>query len=408
MLLALSPLLVLFALNRATAQSADLDFAPLRSGQIVVWVSAVPGSYSPGVKTSFARDFPNGELVERAIPTGNFAGQVSARRAQDLAPDIAFIDHYDQVEPLLLASDVWLVWERPRFATNGWWVIFKDTRHLARARAFVRWLAEAPGWQPRAESSSIPAETIKIVERASISALHAWFNGNQPGLEALLDADAARSRPGPLTRPPDRSPVPRSARDRVNHVRPILTFGNSRLAFVLLAVLASGDSFYGMRHMIFIFRNQGSRWRILYMNPDANEPSVTGEDGAAGSVSLLSAVASRIVGEGPEPPPPAVELVDPPIGAVLPRYPVRPDISWRSEAPATADFIIESQFGQPGADPDWSVSSLTFARVSRATQPFRQKAPFGAGSQPHRWRIWTLARSGAVSVSAWRTLIFSN
>src|ERR1019366_4312173 len=70
-----------------------------------------------------------------------------------------------------------------------------DEQHLAQSQAFIRWLAGAPG-RPRAVDNSIPADTAKIVQEASISALHAIVDGDRPALEALLDADAARSRPG--------------------------------------------------------------------------------------------------------------------------------------------------------------------------------------------------------------------
>src|SRR5262249_20174575 len=109
-----------------------------------------------------------------------------------------------------------------------------------------------------------------------------------------------------------------------------------------------------------------------------------------------------------EPPPPSALLVDPPDGAVLPRFPERPNISWRSAAGADAVFIVESQFANPGDQANWSVSNLTFVETSRAVQPFQERAPFRVGRQPHRWRIWTLARSGAVSITAWRTLIYSD
>jgi hypothetical protein len=142
------------------------------------------------------------------------------------------------------------------------------------------------------------------------------------------------------------------------------------------------------------------------MNPDAHMP--TGATGASGVHPLLRAFDSGIVSNRAEPPPSPAILIDPPDRAVLPRYPNRPDIAWRSEAPADAHFIVESQFADPGDEVNWSVSYLVFAQASRTEQPFRQRAPFGVGQQPHRWRIWTLGPSGAISVSSWRTVLFSN
>src|SRR5215470_5276905 len=367
---------------------AALDFAPLRSGQIIVWVAAQPSYYSSAIATSFAKDFPTGKLVEREVPRESFVSQVQAKPTDESAPDIAFIDNYAQLKPLLDAQSVWSAWGKSRFATRGWWVIFKDTKHLTQAHAFVRWLNRAPGWQPRARNTSISTEAIQAVQKTSIAALHASMSGDQAGLDALLDKDAARSRP-----------VRADPSAKVSDVQPILTFGNSRIGFVLLAVLASGDSFYGMRHMIFILRNQGTEWRILHLEPDARMPDAEGIQGIDANPPVLRGFDSRIVSDREEPPPPTAVLVDPPDRAVVERFPERPEIAWRSEAPAEAEFVVESQFANPGDETNWSVSNLTFVDMSRAVQPFKERAPFGVGAQPHRWRIWTLGRSGAVSVT---------
>ena len=240
---------------------AALDLAPLESGQIVVWVSARRGYYPPAVAASFAKDFPEANLVQLEIPAESFIGKIQTKAA-DLSPDVAFVSNFTQVQPLLDAKAIWLAWGRPRFDTIGWWVIFKDTKRLARAQAFVRWLSRAPGWQPSAHNASISSEAVKAVQKMSITALHATVSGDQAALEALLDNDAARSR---------RMPADPSA--RVSEVQPIFTFGNARIAFVMLGVLACGDTFYGVRHMSFILRNQGAGWRILQINPDAQMPA---------------------------------------------------------------------------------------------------------------------------------------
>jgi hypothetical protein len=370
-----------------------LDLAPLQSGQIVVWVSARRGYYPPAVAASFAKDFPAANLVQLEIPAESFIGEIQTKAAHQ-PPDLAFVSHhFTQVQPLLDAKAIWLAWGRPRFDTIGWWVIFKDTKRLAKAQAFVRWLSRAPGWQPSAHSASMSREAVEAVQKISITALHATVSGNQAALEALLDKDAARSR---------RMPADPSA--RVSDVQPIFTFGNARIAFVMLSVLASGDTFYGVRHMIFILRNQGAGWRILQMNPDAQMPARPDDV----NPPLLRAFDSGIGSNRAEPPPPPAILVDPPDRAVLPRFPDRPDITWRSEAPAGASFVVESQFTNPGDEVNWSASNLVFAQASRVEQPFRERAPFGVGQQPHRWRIWTLGASGAISVSSWRTVVFSN
>lgn len=374
-----------------------LNFAPLRSEQLVVWRSARPDYYSPAIGTSFLRDFPTGKLIEREISRENFVNDVQNPPAGEPPPDIAFIDSYTQLKPLLDTKAVWSVWGTPRFPTRGWWVILKSTKHLAQAQAFARWLNRAPGWQPRAKNISISTEAIRIVQNASIFALHDLMASDQAALETVLDRDAARSRP-----------TKAGSGAAVSDVQPILTFGNSRIAFVLLAVVASGDNFYGMRHMIFIFRNQGVSWRLLYLLPDAQMPDAAGLQGIEANPPLFRAFDSFIVSDRAGQPPPAAVLVDPPDRAEMPRFPELPDITWQSQATGEVAFIVEAQFANPTDEANWSVSNLTFAEVSRTIQPFKERAPFGVGAQPHRWRIWTLDSAGAISLSPWRTLIYSN
>ena len=276
---------------------AALDFAPLRSGQLTVWRSARPEYYSTAIASSFAKDFPTGKLIEREISQENFVDDVLKPSADLLTPDIAFIDNYTLLKPLLDANLVWQVWGQPRFSTRGWWVIFKNTKRLSQAQAFSRWLNRAPGWQPRAKNVSISTDAIRAVQNASIAALHDLMASDQAALETLLDKDAARSRPWNAT-----------GDAALSDVQPILTFGNARIAFVLLAVVASGDDFYGMRHMIFIFRNQGAGWRILFLDPDAKMPDAEGLQGIDANPTLLRTFDSAILNDHAGPLPSAAAL----------------------------------------------------------------------------------------------------
>ena len=396
--------------------NAGMDLTAMQSGRIVVWISDRAGSYSRAVAASFATDFPNATLVERHIPQDDFVRQVTSTSPDEPAPDVAFIDNYRELQPLIELKAVLNAWGTSRFPTNGWWVIFKDTPHLAKASAFVRWLNRAPGWQPKAATDALSTQAREAVQKAAVSAFHALMSADHASLENLLDRDAAPRRF-----------VPIDAHARFSHITPILTFGNGRIAFVMLSAVGAGDSFYGLRQMIFIFRNQGDGWRILQMDPNARVPIVNPsaaielpscntvvsssssclretEDGLP---PLLRVFDSRIFQERTEPPPPSAVLVEPADRAVLARFP-RPYIAWRSAGTTDATYIVESQYWDPAGEGNWSVSRLTFADRSRGGEPFRQRAPFGVGKQPHQWRIWTLVPSGAVSVSTWRTVLFSN
>jgi len=375
-----------------------MDLTALQTGQIVVWISSRTSSYSysPAVAASFAADFPQANLVERKIPPEDFVKVVTSKSPDEPAPDVAFIDNYRELQPLLESKVVLSAWGTSRFPTHGWWVIFKDTQQLVKAKAFIRWVNRAPRWQPSAATRALSPKASETVQKAAIAAFHALMSGDQAALDVLLDRDAARS--GSEATDPSA---------RFTDIEPVLTFGNNRIAFVLLSAVGSSQTFYGMRQMIFIFRNQGDGWRILQMDPNAMVPFVNEMRETVLPPPLLT-FDSLVVTDRAGAPPPSAVLVDPVDRAVLPRWPERPDITWRSDASTDSTFIVESQFTSPRDEVNWSASRLTFSRRVTSGPPFRQRAPFGVGMQPHRWRIWTLVPSGAVSVSAWRTILFSN
>ena len=283
---------------RRPVVDAGMALTPIQTGQIVVWISSKTGYYSPAVAASFAADFPRAELVERKISPDDFVSRVKSKSTDESAPDVAFIDNYRELQPLLQSKVVLRAWGTSRFPTRGWWVIFKDTKHLPKAKAFVRWLNRAPDWQPRATTGALSKQASETIQKASIAALHAMMSGDEAGLEILLDRDAARRRLLPI-----------DSHFRLSNVTPILTFGNARIAFVILSAVGSGDSFYGMRQMIFILRNQGDGWRILQMDPNASVPIVSGSREIL--PPLLRAFDGRIVPERAEPRPPSAVLVNP-------------------------------------------------------------------------------------------------
>jgi hypothetical protein len=375
-----------------------LDFSALRSGQLTVWVSGP--SYSPTIAASFARDFPQGKLVERQIPPDDFLDAV-AKAPGDDRPDMAFIDNHRQFKPILDSNTAWQVWGVSRFPINGWWVIFKDTNNLARAQAFARWLNRSPNLQLQAKNLSMPANARDKAQGVATNALKELMTANLTGLDQYLDKDAARGWT------PNFGLFAGSGSEAADwRAQSPLTFGNSKIAFVMLPVAVSNDKVYGMRHINFLLRNQSDGWRILYMYPDVKMSDGKSGLGASGNLGFVQSFDDAITADQADSPPPAAVLIDPPDGAELPRFPERPIISWRSESSANAAFIVESQFGWSGDH--WSPSYLTFAEGARLTQPFSERAPFGQGRQPHRWRIWTLDRSGEVSLSEWRTINFTN
>ena len=159
----------------------------------------------------------------------------------------------------------------------------------------------------------------------------------------------------------------------------------------MLSVVGSGDSFYGLRQMIFIFRNQRDGWRILQMDPNARVPivnpapriglppwpSVVPSPSSCLRVTdhilppVLSAFYHRIFDERTEPPPPLAGA-----SSILPtvRYslagPSVRKLPGGVKARPIQPLLSRAQYWNPSGEGNWSVSNLTFANKFRGEQPF--------------------------------------
>jgi hypothetical protein len=103
----------------------------------------------------------------------------------------------------------------------------------------------------------------------------------------------------------------------------------------------------------------------------------------------------------------APDLLAPADGALSASRFQPPDIEWADVGNSAIGCVVEAQFDGGGGR--WSDSY--FIAVARgensANGSHKMKAAFGVGAQPHRWRVWAVARSGDVGISKWRTLTFT-
>ncbi len=385
----------------ASPSSEDaLDFTALYKGEITFWISARPENFKPSLLSQFKSDFPEQDLRSFSLLPDNFLAALE-RRDGPPPPDVAFIDNYTQLKPLLDRRGVWLTWGADRFDKQGWWVIFRNSSQIAKSQAFIRWLSRSPKWVPmRVENTSISVEQIDAVQQLSIATLNNYLEGKSAELLKSVDSEAADLAEvagfGILGVKPDDF--------RAADVKPILTFGNNQLAFAVLAAVGSSDNVYGMRHFGFILRREHSAWRVLHIAP-LGLPELE---------KLFGAFDAKIKAAGHSLRPPKPVLVSPPDGAQLPRFPSKPEIRWQASGSprefenGKVSFLVESQFTANGQTPPWSPSYLQFVEPSRGKIPLGVVAPFGVGKQPHRWRIWALDQAGTISISDWRTIEFIN
>jgi hypothetical protein len=387
--------------NVAVSNAFPVDFSPLLAGKLTIWFSRSSGAGGgqPGTLRELQQDFPNTQINGRNIEPSTLVAEWQGASA-DTMPDVAFIDNFAQLNALLSQEAVWRMWASGnRFGLNGWWVISKRTPHVEAARALLRWLAVSPRWRPiPVRNDRLSSTDITMIESNALAAAAALKpalrSGERGPVEDLLDPNAARAMDD-LT----------YEGLQVISAKPLKTFGNSRLAFTIVAVEGSSDRFYGLRHMAFIFRKSGDEWRILYLNRDTTLRQAE---------SLFRGFDFYIRADGPLPPVPAPVLTEPADNANLPVPESRhPELAWTMAASTVASFLIETQMnvGHMRAPPpidtrDLTDSFLSFSNPAADQQSYRISAPFGVNAQPYRVRIWAMDPSGQLSFSAWHAMYF--
>jgi hypothetical protein len=182
---------------------------------------------------------------------------------------------------------------------------------------------------------------------------------------------------------------------QLSNVEALMTFGTSRLGFALVSAVGEGDANFGMSHYAMILRKAGERWKVLLLMPGAlsdlehllqSFDAMGLVDGEAGEVQKVT-------------------ILFPPDHAKMTRWP-RGEIEWTTIDPRVAAYVVESQFGLYRSE-NWSSSAVKISPLSENTS-IHISTPFGVGSQPHRWRVWAIARTGVLSFSEWRTIDFTN
>jgi hypothetical protein len=318
----------------AVSQNASdpLDFSALYRGKINVWFSTQSQSNGvPAIIAAFHHDFPLFAINDRTVPPAGFVEGWRTESGEAL-PDVAFIDDYRKLRPLLDDNSIWKNWGHDRFGLNGWWVIAKRSGRLDAARAFVRWLAAPPTWHPLSvKNSNLTVQDAKTIEARALAAVEALRSGDRAGLEELLDPEAGRAGDDPTY-----------LGLNITSAKPLQTFGNSRIAFTLVEVAGSSTAMYGVRHMSFVFREKEASWRILQMERDVILRSAQ---------DLFSEFDKRITSDSSEIPPGKPVLTDPPDNAVLPLPPSRhPTLTWTIESAAPAFFMVETQMNDLHTD----------------------------------------------------------
>jgi hypothetical protein len=375
--------------------------ADLQQGTLTVWVprsfvrgvSSLPASdryhdYSwKALETEFKADFPNFDLRFVEMDRDDFIRAMHRPLQEAGFPDVAFADNYGEVGPLLKENAVVRMWERSRFQYPGWWVVFRQARNFAAGESFLLWASQRFHWTPWSVSTkAIDAADVTAVQELSQRAIQAYAKADGQALDSIMDPDAARFE---FSR--------RDSVQAVLSVEPLVTFGNSHLAFTLLAAVEEGDQTFGMAHLGLVLRNKGAGWKVWHIIPDSSLPELEQMFQSFDRLGLAETGAQAV---------PKVKLLAPADRAQLSRIPP-PQIEWSTVDAPLATYVVESQFSNPGVVPHWGPSWVELVSPISIGPSISMPAPFGGSVQPFRWRVWAIGKNGVVSTSDWRLIDFT-
>jgi hypothetical protein len=378
------------------AAPADADLSALDRGTLEVWA---PTNYPVGrmneptarvirdyqwsfLLNEFRRDFPDFDLRFKIMDRGDFVR--SMRSAAQNSPDLAFVDNQSERGPLQNDNAIVEMAGRSRFAYNGWWVMFRNARNPEAAKAFLLWLSQSPRWKPwHVSTATISQADMAAVQAVSKQAVQDFEQADSQSLSSVMDRSGGHFI------------ADFGQFDTLDQVDPLITFGNSRLAFVLVSAQGRGLKVFGMTHSALILRKAEGQWKVLlFLQGD-----LPGLEESLRSLDRLN------LGDGQPETMPAVTLRSPIDHAQIPRYPAS-IMGWETvDAPVSA-YVLEYQYGLYGRE-NWSPSSIKILPPRPGQQSMNMPIPFGVGVQPHRWRVWAIGKNGGVSISGWRTIDFT-
>ena len=387
------------------ASSLLVGPAGLQQGELEIWVAKTYveeiNGEPPVLKTypwatlvsEFNRDFPKVKLRFKILENEEFLRVLHSTELKSHYPDMAFVHNWREVDPLISSGAVIMAGGGSRLRyplDSGWWLLFRPSKNVGTGQAFSLWLSRSPHWKPwmvghaamsQADKVAVQAVSRAVVKDVALRDLHS--------LSANMDREAAwhfehfAFRPNPTI--------------KLVSIDSLITFGNSRLAFVLMSWVNRGERIFWMHHSALVLRKVDNLWKVLQYS-DQSLPSLEYFLKAFDRMELENGQPEAIA---------QVSLVSPADHARIPllRSP-RGELEWKPLDPLPAAYVVEWQLGQPGQDPWWAPSFIRVVSPSRGESPIRMWFP-GSGRQPHRWRVWAISGTGVVSTSDWRTVDFT-
>lgn len=380
---------LIFTLLGSSALAAKPVPAPTPQGHLTVWISAGQDAGWNNLFHKLHRDFPDLNADWKRFAPVDFLHAIGNAKTSAL-PDVVFIDNAGQADPLWQSFLARTMAGRSRFADNGWWFLVKDSPDTEQAKAFLLWLEEPPVQQPYSPRTELlSAEQKAAVSSAAIQIVQARLQSSTPPAQ-LLDPALASSSWNLILSHYAKSPD-------VPHPSPsILEIGgNENLAFVSVDTPLDTGRIFGIVHSFLLFRKHDSDWKLIFLDDN---------DSVDGVARLFDRFDSLNLADLP-PGMTDVTLRAPVDEESLTRFP-KPWLVFTTSGTPACLIGVESQYADQNGR-TWSPGRLDWVRDT-GDKTIRTPAPFGAGFQPHRWRVWAVDKAGFITLSEWRTINFTN
>ena len=287
---------------------------------------------------------------------------------------------------------------------GGWYVLVNTSRNHAKARTLANREPE-PELPPSAQEGipELAPNEKAAVSKLCIDAFNDSITGDDSSIKAM--ADDFDSLPISLW-------SDRVSGVKVGKVKAYGVSGTDRLALGLVTATVDKPrkddrmAQLGQTTTLFIFRREHKgEWKLIATRGAGGwEPWIW--DMLRDLRNAKPQEQESVTIETPK-------LLSPPDHARRPRWPrtQRTDIEWVGGGEATVKYVVEAQWGSK-ATGQWHLSNFYVFSKKAIEQGengvIKMMAPFGAGAQPHLWRVWAIGPHGETALSQWRGIYFSN
>jgi len=347
-------------------------------------------------------------LEIRVMPARDLSGLMSNALVTNDEPDILVIDNmgliigittplgrFDGIgrDPRIRAALVNVSESfRPLETHPGWEYLIKTSRNFLQAKALAT--VEPDCNLEYGKSGPWTGELQTEIEKSAETVASAYFQNDLAALNAFVGG-----------RYLDDSELLREPRSEISNIKVCGGWGNHRLAFVNTVTSFENYNRLGYGNLLEVLAKTENNWKLLSLTADSRIIRTLQQQVFAFKTNDDSESELR----APTP-------IAPADGASFSRWPVeeRPELEWTRAGNEPILYLVEAHFTNP-RPPQGQSEVLWWGRGFNLVPPtngdvltIKAKATFGAGKQPHRWRIWAIDENGFTTRSEWRVVNYLN